>query len=313
MNAPMAPRRLASSGINGHHDLLLQISGTSRPSLAPRRLHLGTSPSASSRMGFPSDDPYIDFSKEAVASLGTAAPNSTRTLPRDSLADPRGTQGLVTFQGLPTLGTSPNGAPAQDHGLLPPLYSALVQTRAQEAHLDVPVDALVEVAKAGCGTLFVLRPLGSPIMQVGFSGKAMDLHILWEDNSNGGNGSRPSGAFIACVTASGGANSLDVCLPDGEVYGHVLQKQGPPPTYSVVLRSANGEAKQESLLISGDVQAMRLTAAASKDGRVVASAAPAVKKRRNGTSNHLEIRTQRGSDTALILSCFLGLVLFSKM
>lgn len=211
------------------------------------------------------------------------------------------------------IGTSPNVAAVQDHGLLPPLYSALVQTRAQEAHLEVPVDALVEVAKAGCGTLFVLRPLGSPIMQVGFSGKAMDLHILWEESGNGSDAARPSGAFIASVTSSGGAKSLDVCLPDGGLYGRVLQKQGLPSTYSVILRSANGEAEQESLLISGDVQAMRLTAASSKDHRVVASSAPAVKKRRNGTSNHLEIRTQRGSDTALILSCFLGLILFSKM
>eukprot|EP00441_Pelagodinium_beii_P015446 CAMPEP_0197659016 /NCGR_PEP_ID=MMETSP1338-20131121/45850_1 /TAXON_ID=43686 ORGANISM="Pelagodinium beii, Strain RCC1491" /NCGR_SAMPLE_ID=MMETSP1338 /ASSEMBLY_ACC=CAM_ASM_000754 /LENGTH=521 /DNA_ID=CAMNT_0043235749 /DNA_START=116 /DNA_END=1681 /DNA_ORIENTATION=- len=190
-----------------------------------------------------------------------------------------------------------------NNGLPPPLYAALVLP-AREAHLEIPVPSLATVKETGVGRFFVLGPLGNKIMHVTLCGSAFDVHMA-------------SSELVASVSLqyTDSKPRLEICGPDGVIYGNVLERQTfgtgrgvEKMAFSVVVRSPSGEAGQDLLLISGNPEEMRLTATSAVDGQPVASASPE-STRRTSNGRKLEIRTQRRADTALVLSCFVAILI----
>eukprot|EP00931_Biecheleriopsis_adriatica_P050542 TRINITY_DN2926_c0_g1_i2.p1 TRINITY_DN2926_c0_g1~~TRINITY_DN2926_c0_g1_i2.p1 ORF type:complete len:584 (+),score=114.63 TRINITY_DN2926_c0_g1_i2:110-1861(+) len=228
------------------------------------------------------------------------APPSARTTPAPSLPLLQSRPGTaLTANGNGHAEWNAGGAEAAEE-LPPPLYPALVLP-AREAQMEIPVDVLLEGREHGASSFFVLGPLGNKIMHVTFCGNAFDVHMA-----------PPSSELVANValTEAADRSRLEICGPDGTVYGHILENQQMgrsvgQSSFSVVVRSLSGQAGREMLLINGSPEQLRLTATAAENGQPVASAARQTK--RNG--QNLDIRTQRGADVALVLSCFLAVLL----
>jgi len=276
-------------------------------------------------------DPYAAYMSSATlpsktqASLmpsrpGTGIPgrpslNQASTLPQSLAQLPRQS---VTAASLPVSGHSTyerNGAEpagesdktAGSNGPPPPLYAALVLP-AREAHLEIPLNSLETVKDSGVGRFFVLGPLGNKIMHVTLCGSAFDVHMA-------------SSELVASVSLqwTDSKPRLEICGPDGVIYGNVLERQSfgssrtdrgstEKTSFSVVVRSTSGEAVHDLLLITGNPEDMRFTATSAVDGQPVASASPET-SRHTRAGRKLDIRTQRRADTALVLSCFVAIIL----
>jgi len=170
---------------------------------------------------------------------------------------------------------------------------------AREGHLEVPVSSILNISKTGSGEFFVLGPLGAKIMYVAVVGKSLDVRMV-----------QPSSSLVASVSAKGHLQGLEVYGPDGKIYGNVFERSG---GFCVSVRSISGQAAQDSLFIKGSVEELRLTATVLENGQPIASVAPAAKRMKSSSGDqHLEIRTQRRADTALVLCCFLGIILFTS-
>jgi len=179
-------------------------------------------------------------------------------------------------------------------GPLPPLCRALV-LQGREAHLEVPLPGLAEVAASG-GEVHVLGPLGkrylrAVVRQAQGGGRALDLSMT-----------SPAERHVATVEPGIEPETLDICFASGERYGSLA----PSGTPGVFLVRRPGRAAAAAV-IAGDVGELRLTIAAGDDGRPLASAARG--HRKLGGVDHLELRVQRGADTALVLSCVLAVAL----
>lgn len=194
------------------------------------------------------------------------------------------------------------------HELPLPLYPALVLP-AREAHLQISMPSLSSVQATGAGRFFVLGPLGNKIMYANLCGSALEIHMA-----------PPSSELVASVsrveTCPTDKPRLEICGPDGAAYGSVVERllsggsrDAEQTSYTVVVRSRSGQGAHDLLLVRGSPCECRFTATAAADGQPVASAAP--EKRRTAGGCHMEIRTQRRADTALVLATFLGIVLLS--
>lgn len=173
-----------------------------------------------------------------------------------------------------------------------PLCPALVLAK-REGHLNIPVAALL--GTAACGEASIFGPLGKvwgrAVVRQEAGGKVLDLRVAY-----------PSGEDQVARVIDRSAGKLEIFGPTGA--RHALLTRRDSTTYDV--RSSPADAAPLAS-ITGDPGALWLTATAG-DGRPLASMSHAVQ--RSIGPDSLEVRIQCGADTALLVSCMFGIVIF---
>lgn len=245
-------------------------------------------------------DPWKDFTNSPVKSANTQA-SPTKLLSVNQLTN-LSLSPYEAYSSQSSVPQVPAPSSVQVQDAFPPALCPALVLPTLESHLEVPIPKLDEILKASSGTFCVLGPLGNKIMQVIVFGNAFDIHMMQSSAS--------PVASVCRTRISEDELHLDLLTSTGSLYGQLKQRSsGRMAVYSVAVFSLSGHSVAEKLVINYEPAEFQLRALDVEGDRPIASAAPSVKKRRNSVGDTLEIRTQKKTDTALILACFLGVIL----
>lgn len=214
---------------------------------------------------------------------------------------PMGANSRLSLPAAPAAGTSADVV----QQVLPLTLCPALVLAARDANLEISVDALLDVMDRRSDCVYVLGPLGNKLLRVTLDGNVLDVYMAQQSER------------IASVSlqASDGL-SLEVRRHSGAIFGRIAEQRAQPPEpgkFSFAVVAAEGEVATPLLLVtasrsSGSDSEHQLLAPLSAVSFDSSLAGSATVQRKRGMSC-LHIKVARNSDTALILSSFLAILL----